>query len=120
MNKSHLSPADILTQIAQIQSMELGKLSEYRQAGRAKDGSPYYRLQSWQDGKNHTRHVRPEELSAVRAALAGYACFRSLTEQYAHRIVARTRDRLEQDIKKKIQPDSRHSKRKSRGSSTRS
>ena len=63
------------------------------------------------------RHVRPEELPAVREALEGYARFRTLVDQYAQLIVAETRARLEQGVKKKIQPYSRHGKKKSSVSS---
>lgn len=113
--KPSLSPAQILVQIAQIQSMEFGKLSEYQHPERSKDSGSYFRLQNWQDGKNHTRHVRPEELPALRVALEGYARFRALTEQYAQVIVSQTRARLEEGVKKKIRPYSRHYRKKSTG-----
>ncbi len=116
MKTSDLSPAEILAQMAQIQSMERGKLSSYRRAGRPKGSDTYFRLQSWQDGKNHTRHVRPEELPALQAALDGYARFCELSEQYVGLMVERTRVRLDDDIKKKIRPYSRSSPRKSSGS----
>ena len=112
MNKTS-SPAQILAEIARIQSMEFGKLSEYQRPGRPKDSSTYHRLQIWQDGKNHTRHVRPEEVPALREAIEGYARFCTLTQQYAQLIVQQTRTRLEEGVKKKIQPYSRHFRRKS-------
>lgn len=111
-----LPPAQLLAQIAQIDSMEFGKLSEYQRPERSKDSGPYFKLQIWQDGKNHTRHVRPEELPALRDALDGYARFRALTDEYAQQIVAQTRARLDEGVKKKIQPYSRHFRRKSNGS----
>jgi len=117
MNKTPPSAANLLAQIAQIDAMELGKLSEYCPPGRSKDSGPYYKLQSWQNGKNTTRHVRPEELPALRQALDGYARFQSLTDQYAQRVVAQTRARLEEGTKKKIQPYSRHSRKRSTASS---
>lgn len=113
MNKSTHPPAEVLTQMAQIQSMEFGKLSEYRRAGRSKDANTYYRLQIWQDGKNHTRHVRPEELPALRAAVEGYGRYCTLSQEYARLIVAQTRSQMESGIKKKIRPYSRHCRRKS-------
>lgn len=110
-----LTPAQILTQMAQIQAMEFGTLSEYQRAGRSPDSGRYFRLQIWQDGKNQTRHVRPEELPALREALEGYARFQALADQYAEQIVTRTRSRLAEGVKKKIQPYSRHSTTKSPG-----
>lgn len=106
------SPAQILAEIARIQAMEFGKLSEYQRPGRAKDAATYHRLQIWQDGKNITRHVRPEELPALREAIDGYARFCALTEQYAQLVVRQTRTRLEEGVKKKIQPYSRHCRKK--------
>lgn len=118
MNNPTHAAAQILAQIAKIQFMEVGKLSEYTPPGRSKESGPYYKVQAWQDGKNLTRHVRPEELPQLQAALDGYAHFRQLTEQYAQLIIARTRSRLEQDVKKKkILPSSRHSRKKSTASS---
>ena len=119
MKSKTLSPCEILTQIAQIQSMERGKLSSYRRAGRSKDTDTYHRLQTWQNGKNHTRHVRPEELPALEAALAGYARYCELSDQYVQLIVDRTRAQREQNIKEKIPPYSRHCRRKSNDSSSR-
>ena len=116
MKTSDLSPAQILAQIAQIQSMEQGKLSSYQRAGRSKDADTYYRLQTWKDGKNHTRHVRPEELPALQAALDGYASFCELSAQYAELIMARPRAPMDSGITQKIPPYSRHSRRKQRAS----
>ena len=66
--------------------------------------------------RSHTRHVRPEELPALQAALDGYERFCELSAQYAELITARTRAQMDSDIKKKIQPYSRHSRRKSSAS----
>jgi hypothetical protein len=100
----------LLAQIVSIELMETGKLSTYTPPGRSPDSGPYYKLQSWVDGKNRTRHVRPEELSALREALEGYQRFQELTNQYAQHIIERTRAELQADTKKKIQPYSRHSR----------
>jgi hypothetical protein len=101
--KSHL-----LEQIAAIPAMERGKLSPHS-SGR------HQKLQCWQEGRNHTRHVAADELPAVASALAGYAQYRQLTEQYADLVIQETR----QDIaaaKKKIParpPSSSRRKKKS-------
>ena len=118
MSKSSPSPADLLAQIARIGAMEFGKLSEYCPPGRSKDSGPCYKLQIWQDGKNITRHVRPEELPALRLALEGHARLRTLADEYAGLVVSQTRARLREDSKKKkILPCSRHSARKPTDSS---
>src|SRR6266436_396946 len=77
-NKSHL-----LQQIAAIPAMERGKLSDYSFKERPGATGPYHKLQHWREGKNYTRYVSAQELPAVQAALAGYAQYRQLTEQYA-------------------------------------
>jgi CRISPR/Cas system-associated protein Cas10 (large subunit of type III CRISPR-Cas system) len=114
------SPAEILAKMAQIQSMERGKLSSYRRSGRSKEADTYYRLQTWQEGKNRSRHVRPEELPGLEAALEGYAQYCELSDLYVQMIVERTRAQQEHGFKKKIQPYSRHCRKKSNGSSNRS
>jgi hypothetical protein len=88
------TPADILAQIARIQLMERGKLSAYRLKGRPAGSGPYYKLQAWEQGENHTRHVRPEQVPLLKEALSGYAQFRELTEQYAQILIAQTRQQL--------------------------
>jgi len=119
MKSEKLSPTEILAKMAQIQSMERGKLSSYRRAGRSKNVDTYYRLQTWQGGKNHSRHVRPEELPALEAALEGYARYCELSDQYVQVIVDHTRAQREQNIKKKIRPYSRHCRKRSNDSSNR-
>ena len=107
-------PQQLLTQIAAIQHMEIGKLSAYIPPGRSGDSMRYYKLQCWVDRKNLTRHVRPEELPTLRQALEGYALFQKLTQQYCQLIIQKTRAELETNVKKKIQPYSRHSRTNSK------
>lgn len=77
----------LLEQIAAIPAMERGKLSLHS-SGR------HHKLQRWQDGKNHTRHVPADELSAVQSALAGYVQYRQLTGQYAQLVIQETRQNI--------------------------
>lgn len=93
----------ILRQIAAIPAMERGKLSAYSPPQRSGEAGPYHKLQSWENGKNHTRHVPTQERPAVEAALAGYAQFLDLTTQYADLVIAQTRETLA-DSKKKWRP----------------
>jgi hypothetical protein len=74
----------LLEQIAAIPTMERGKLSLHT-SGR------HQKLQCWQEGKNYTRHVSADELPALQSALAGYAQYRQLTEQYAQLVIQETR-----------------------------
>jgi len=74
----------LLKRIAKIARMERGTLC--RMAGR-----PHYNHQTWQDGRNVSRYVRPEEAAALQQAIEGYRRFRQLTQQYADLIIQRTR-----------------------------
>ncbi|MCW5551167.1 MAG: hypothetical protein KIS67_03265 [Verrucomicrobiae bacterium] len=77
----------LLEQIAAIPAMERGTLSLHS-SGR------HQKLQCWQGGRNHTRHVTADELPAVESALAGYAQYRQLTEEYADLVVQETRQNI--------------------------
>ena len=101
--KTHL-----LEQIAAIPAMERGTLSPH-------SSRRHQKLQCWQEGKNHTRHVAADELPAVESALAGYAQYQQLTEQYAEMVIQETRQNIA-DAKKKFRsrlPSSSPRRRKS-------
>jgi hypothetical protein len=74
----------LLKRIARIARMERGTLC--RMAGR-----PDWNHQTWRDGRNVSRYVRPEDVAALREAIEGYRRFRRLAEQYADVIIRRTR-----------------------------
>src|SRR2546425_13310567 len=95
---------NILQQIANISTMERGKLSTYAFKDRPGANGPYYKLQQWHEGKNHTRYVSPEELPKVKAALAGYEQYQQLTTQYADSVIEQTRKTIA-DSKKTLHPD---------------
>jgi hypothetical protein len=105
----------ILQQIAAISDMERGTLSTYTFKDRP-NAVDYHKLQHWQDGKNQTRYVPAEELPAVQSALAGYAQYRQLSEQYADLVIQETRQKRAGAKKKKSHPrSSSRRKRKSKG-----
>lgn len=85
---------DLLAQIAQIPLMERGKLSPYRFKDRSPQSEPYYKLQSWEKGRNATRYIRPEQVPLLEEALAGHAKFQELVDQYARLVIAETRQQL--------------------------
>jgi hypothetical protein len=97
----------LLQQIAAVSAMERGKLSTYSFKERSGAAGPYHKLQHWQNGKNTTRYVPADELSEVQAALAGYAQYRQLTEEYAQLVIAETRQNMA--AKKKRQSHRRSS-----------
>lgn len=94
---SESTPQSLLQQLAQIQRMERGKLCILRQGP---DG-PYYNHQIWENGKNVVRYVPRDQVPAFEEAIAGYAQFRNLTEQYAQTIIQKTRTELTSGLKKK-------------------
>jgi hypothetical protein len=105
----------VLQQIAAIQTMERGKLSPYSFKERSSQSGPYYKLQSWQNGKNVTRYVPAEELPAIQAALDGYAQYQKLTQQYAEMVISETRQSIA--VSKKKTSPSASSWRRTRKSS---
>ena len=107
---NQLEKTRLLEQIAAIPAMERGKLSAHS-SGR------HQKLQSWQDGKNHTRHVPADELPAVQDALAGYTQYRQLTEEYAELVIRETRQNIAA-AKKKNPPRLRSASRRKQKSST--
>lgn len=91
----------LLEQIAAIPTMERGKLSAYSFKERSGAGGPYHKLQHWHNGKNETRYIPAEELPAVESALAGYAQYEQLTEEYAQLVIAETRQHIASSKKSK-------------------
>jgi hypothetical protein len=88
------NPSDLLAQIAQIQLMERGKLSSYAFAERGPQAPRYYKLQSWERGKNVTRYIHPDQVPLLQEALSNHAKFQELTAQYAQLIIDQTREEL--------------------------
>ena len=81
--------------------MERGKLSTYSFPGRSAQAGPYYKLQCWENGKNCTRYIRPEQVPLLNQALAGQARFEELTQHYAQLVIDETREQLASHSKKK-------------------
>ena len=78
----------ILQQMNTLTRMERGKLS--RQS-RGPGIRPFFKLQCWHQGKNHTRYVPADEVPAVQEALANHQRFQELAEQFVTLTVAHTR-----------------------------
>ena len=91
------SPQSVLHDIAQIQHMERGTLSVIREG----PSGPYYNHQCYEEGKNVSRYVPSEQVSQIKEAIEGYHRFLELTQQYAQRVVEKTRAEREAGSKKK-------------------
>jgi hypothetical protein len=77
----------ILQEMDAITHMERGKLCSQTSGPGA---PPFYKLQCWRQGKNHTRYVPQEEVPALQEALAGHQRFQALAEEFVDLTVAMT------------------------------
>jgi hypothetical protein len=87
----------ILADIAALTTMQRGTLAEeYRQRpdptgkGTIRLG-PYYKHQCWENGRNLSRRVSPQEAPHLREDLANHERFEQLSEQLVSLTVAETR-----------------------------
>lgn len=110
MNPSN-SLTGILQQIADIQSMERGKLSIIKEGA----SGPFYKLQARENGRNVTRYIPREQAPAVQEAIEGYQRFEVLAEEYARQVITHTRTVRTAGFKKK--PARRSSKSRAKKSS---
>ena len=106
----------ILEQIAQIDSMIRGHLSQQTfktqsASGQASYG-PYYSLQRHENGTNNCQRISPEELEFIAEAVHGHARFLELTRRYADLTEQLTWNRQDASTKKKFQRFSRPTSRK--------
>jgi hypothetical protein len=98
--------AQILQEIAQIDSMIRGHLSQ--QTLKPKHSSvtasygPYYTLQRHENGANNCQRISPEELEFITEAVHGHARFQELTRRYAQLTEQLTWDQQSAQIKKKF------------------
>jgi hypothetical protein len=95
-----LTPQELLHQISQLQHLERGKLCVIRQG----PNGPYHNHQTWEKGKNVSRYVPPDQVPALREAIAGYQRFQTLVEQYVELMVQKSRAERTANFKKKTPP----------------
>lgn len=95
----------ILVEMAQIDTMEKGRLTEeYRDSykgGKPVKLGPYYKYQRWEAGKNVSRRVPAVQAAELREAVEGYHRFKALAEEYAELTVEATRAATADPGKKK-------------------
>jgi hypothetical protein len=87
----------LLEQMNRLTRMERGRLC--RQS-RGPGTPPFFKLQCWQRGKNHTRYVPADEVPALQEALANHQRFQDLAEAFVTLTVAQTRQEAAADRKK--------------------
>lgn len=107
----------ILQQIAQIDSMIRGHLSEQTLKPKRASGTgsygPYYTLQRHENGTNNCQRVGANELQFISEGVLGHARFMELTRRYAELTEQLTWERQSAPIKKKFQRFSPPASRKS-------
>ena len=86
-----------LEQITNITRMERGKLTVICETAKGYS----YKLQTWEEGKNVSRYIAPDQAEATKQALDGYHKFQELTQRYAKAIIDQTRAELTASSKKK-------------------
>ena len=87
----------LIEQIGNINSMERGKLSEFYRTQPGTKGKkklqfgPYYKLQTWENGKNITRHIPSSDVPALKRSLGNHDEFSRLVEALEKTIIKETR-----------------------------
>ena len=71
----------------QIKCMRRGKLTEQYNKKKDPDGTvrkwgPYYTLQAWRNGKNHSLRIPAKDADKVREEIKAYEEFSELCERY--------------------------------------
>ena len=106
----------ILQQIAQIDSMIRGHLSEQTLKPKRASGStsygPYYLLQRYENGTNNCQRIGPDDLEFISQGVLGHARFVELSRRYAELTEQLTWERQSAPVKKKFQRFSRPTFRK--------
>jgi len=122
MNSTSRDRQEILNEMAQIQSMERGKICPMTRK-KVQDGKEvaveYFNHQTWQDGKNICRYVKADELQAIKQAIEGRQRFEELADEFVEATVQMTRQRLKdnQEAKKNFRSSKKKSTRKRKPSS---
>lgn len=94
MNSFAHKRQQLLQQMEQIHSMELGSLQEENRPSPhhpKQTTGPYFKHQVWENGRNLTRRVPAEKADSLAQAIAGRKKFEQLAGQYIETTVAMTR-----------------------------
>ncbi len=79
---------EILEKMKDIKTMLRGKLSEQYYNRTDKNGEirvwgPYYKLQCWRNGKNHSQRIPADLVESIRKDLKEWKLFKSLCDEFA-------------------------------------
>ena len=103
-----LTPEGVLQQIADIERMEKGTLSAIRETPRG----PCCNLQRWENGRNVSEYISPEQVAHVRENIQAHARFEALVAQYVQLLSVRSREERHAGLKKKRRPPNSSSPKK--------
>lgn len=81
-SKQHIHP--LLERMSRLERMERGTLCRM-------NGRPHYNHQTWQNGRNVVRYVPAHQVARLQEAIDGYRLYMALAQQYAEKIIQRTR-----------------------------
>lgn len=97
----------ILEEIARIDSMVRGHLSQQTLHRKSSSGTasygPYHILQRHEKGTNNCQRISNEELEFITQAVQGHARFQELTRRYAELTEQLTWEQQSAPVKKKFQ-----------------
>jgi hypothetical protein len=96
---SKTTPQTLLHDIAQIQRLERGTISVIRHGPQG----PYHNHQCYENGRNVSRYVPPDQVAELQAAMAGYHQVQAMMAQYVQLMVEQTRAERADGFKKKLQ-----------------
>ncbi len=109
----------ILQQMAKLESMERGTLSEeYREHPDGSGGTvrlgPYFKHQVWEGGSNKSRRVPAAEVPQLRQDIENHQRFAELADSYVELTVEQTRARRSQ-ARAGADPDAKKNSRRKSG-----
>jgi len=88
-----------LAELASLTSIEFGTLSETQRAKPSSDGTdvvrrgPYFRHQCWENGRNRSTYIPPEQIGALRQDLENGRRFQQITGELATAAIQQSRAR---------------------------
>jgi hypothetical protein len=94
--------AAVLHQMGQIPYIIRGKLSSQTYVAKGRSQGPYFTLQRWEQGKNKSQRIPPQQLPMIQEAVTGFERFQQLADQFVGLTEQQTWEAQPADLKKKF------------------
>lgn len=94
--------AAILQRMGQIPAIIRGKLSSQTYVAKGRSQGPYFTLQRWDEGKNKSQRIPPQQLPMIQEAVTGFQRFQQLADQFVGLAEKQTWEAQPADLKKKL------------------